>query len=238
MAKFYKVEDNKVIYTGSGELIYYVPEKYFDVSAAVVIGEYVEVMGIFSYCNFTKTGAVDGGIKPFKCPTMIKCMPSSIERVNNYTLEGSKEPATYRLLHFKEGSELLSSTAIPKDVDNVDKFVKLWIRGNLPDTIPYNEFQDYIIKNADLNGFSYKVSNQIIGLMISELCRDADDLTKPFRLSDMKDMQSYKAITITKVPKYTSPYTAITSENPDEALAAAIMSTGNAQSPLEKVMMN
>jgi hypothetical protein len=51
-------------------------------------------------------------------------------------------------------------------------------------------------------------------------------------------MLNYKAIPITKVPKYTSPYTAITSENPDEAIAAAITTSGTGQSPLEKVIMN
>jgi len=237
MASFFKEIDNKIIYTGDGELIYYVPEKYFDVSVASIIGEYVEVMGVFSYCNFSKSGKPDG-VKPFKCPTMVKCMPSAIEKINNFQLEGSKEPKSYRLLKFTEGAELLSSTAIPKDIANVEKFVNLWIRGNLPDTIPYNEIHEYILMNANLNGFNYKVSNQIIGLVVSELCRDEKNLQRPFRLGPMKSMLDYKSITISKVPKYTSPYTAITSENPDEAIAAAIINTGTAQSPLEKVMMN
>jgi hypothetical protein len=42
---------------------------------------------------------------------------------------------------------------------------------------------------------------------------------------------------ITKVPKYTSPYTAITSENADEAVAAALTIKSNADSPLEKIVM-
>ena len=45
-------------------------------------------------------------------------------------------------------------------------------------------------------------------------------------------------MSIIKVPKYTSPYTAITSENADEAIAAAMTTTGKAESPLEKVMMD
>ena len=237
MPGYFKELDGKVIYSGEGELIYYVPEKYFDLKVATIIGEYVEVMGVFSYCNFTKSGKSEG-LKPFKCPTMIKCMPTSIDKVNNYTLEGSKEPKSYRLLHFTEGAELLCSTSIPKDVSNVEKFVNLWTKGNLPDNIPYNEIHEYILMNADLNGFNYKVSNQIVGLVISELCRDPSNLSRPFRLGNTDDMLNYKAIPITKVPKYTSPYTAITSENPDEAIAAAITTSGTGQSPLEKVIMN
>ena len=50
--------------------------------------------------------------------------------------------------------------------------------------------------------------------------------------------EPYKMIPITQVPKYISPYTAITSENPDEAIAGALTTTGSNRSPLEKVMMN
>ena len=81
------------------------------------------------------------------------------------------------------------------------------------------------------------MSANIIGILISELYRDPKDLSKPFRLSGMKDMLDYKAISILKVPKYTSPYTAITSENADESIAAAMTTKGTSSSPLEKVMM-
>jgi hypothetical protein len=47
----------------------------------------------------------------------------------------------------------------------------------------------------------------------------------------------YKAIPMTKIPKYISPYTAVTSENADEAVAAAMTLKSNTESPLEKVMM-
>ncbi len=47
MPSYFKELDGKVIYSGDGELIYYVPEKYFDLKVATIIGEYVEVMGVF-----------------------------------------------------------------------------------------------------------------------------------------------------------------------------------------------
>lgn len=238
LPSYMKQDGDTLFYKGSGELIYYVPEKYFELSVAEIEGEYVKTMGIFAYCNFSSTGRPDG-VKPFKAPTMIKCKPSFIEKVNNYQLEGSKNPNTYRLLKFHDGDELICNLSVPKDVDNVDKFLKLLIRGHLPDYIPYNEIQDYMILNAKLNGFNYKVSNQIMGLVISQLCRDPNDLYKPFRYTDMKDMTAYKAININMVPKYTSPYTAVISENPDEAIAGAILSNDSkSSSPLEKVMMN
>ena len=49
----------------------------------------------------------------------------------------------------------------------------------------------------------------------------------------------YQMVSINQLPKYISPYTAITSENADEAIAAAILNKNTHKtSPLEKVMMN
>lgn len=234
---YMRQEENTLYYKGSGEIIYYVPEKFYDLSLAYSIGEYVEALGIFCYSRFDGNGK-SSGVKPFKLPTMMKCKPSKIEKVTSFQLMNSKTSQGYRLLHFKDGDELLTEIAIPQSVVNVEKFVGLLKGGNLPDYIPYNEIQDYMILNAKLNGFNYKVSNQLLGLMISELYRDANDLSKPFRYTDMKDQTAYKAVNITKVPKYTSVYTAITSENPDEAIAGALINTGTGESPLERVMMN
>lgn len=234
---YMKQEGNTLYYKGSGEIIYYVPEKYYELSLAYSIGEYVEVMGMFCYCRFDSNGKA-GPIKPFKFPTMMKCKPSTVEKVTNFQLMGSKTTQGYRLLHFKDGDELLTEVAVPQNIVNVEKFVNLLKGGNLPDYIPYNEIQDYMILNAKLNGFNYKVSNQLLGLMISEIYRDMKDLSRPFRYTDMKDQTAYKAVNIVKVPKYTSVYTSITSENPDEAIAGALINTGTGESPLERVMMN
>ena len=236
MASFFKYDNEKVIFTGDGELIYYVPEKYFDIQAAIPIGELIETMGIFTYGLYDAKGK-QLKLDRFKCPTVIQCMPSSVSKEANLQLRGTKEPKPYRLLHFKKGDELIHNVNIPKATDNVDKFVNILTRANLPDNIPYNELHEYVIKNAELNGFNYKVSANIIGILINELYRDPEDLSEPFRLSGMKDMLDYKAISILKVPKYTSPYTAITSENADESIAAAMTTKGTSSSPLEKVMM-
>ena len=112
------------------------------------------------------------------------------------------------------------------------------IYGNLPPTIPYNKLYEYINYNAQLNGFSYNMTAQMLGIIVSELCRDKNDLTRPFRLTDMKDQLAYTMVSIKALPKFISPYVAITSENADESIANAIMNKTGVESPLEKVMMN
>ena len=236
MASFFKTVNDKVIFSGEGELIYYIPEKYFDIKAAETIGEKIAVIGMFSYAVFDKNGK-RLILKPFNCPTMIECIPSSINKEANYLLEGTKEEKAYRLLHFKEGDELICSTKVPVDFSVLEKFVDIFKGGNLPENIPYDKIQDYILKNAELCKFDYKVSAQVMGMVISEIYRNEKDLSKPFRLVDTNDMLAYKAISIDKVPKYTSAFTAVTSDNADEAIAAAMTTKSHNDSPLEKIVM-
>lgn len=236
MADFFKIIENKVVFSGDGELIYYIPEKYFDIKAAEAIGERTRTIGMFSYAVFDKNGK-RVVFKPFSCPTMIECIPNSFSKENNYILEGTKEPKSYRLLHFKNGDELICSINVPVDFATLEKFVDIFKGGNLPENIPYDDVQNYIFENAELCNFDYKVSNQVIGMVISEIYRCADNISKPFRFSKTNDMLAYKAISIDKVPRYTSAFAAITSENADEAIAAAMTVAGDKESALEKIVM-
>lgn len=231
-----KVNDT-LYYNGDGELIYYVPEKFFSTNNAIAIGEYVELMGIFNYDVFDKNGK-SRGLKLFKYPTLVKCKPSSISKEAELLLKGTHTPIPYRLLHFKNGSELICSTRVTKEIVNTEKFINLLFRANLPENIKYDELYELILLNAKLNGVNYKVTDQLIGLLVSEICRDPKDFSKPFRLSKETDMTAYKAVPITQIPKYISAYTAVTSENADEAIASAIENKSHTESPLEKVMMN
>ena len=134
MASFFKTVENKVIFSGDGELIYYVPEKYFEIKAAEIVGERTNVIGMFTYAVFDKSGK-RLIIKPFNCPTMIECIPNNISKESNYLLEGTKEPKSYRLLHFKNGDELICSTKVPVDFAVLEKFVDIFKGGNLPENI-------------------------------------------------------------------------------------------------------
>lgn len=236
LPSYIKKDGDKVLYTGDGEVIYYIPEKFFSTKNAIINGEYVDVFGIFNYDIFDENGK-SRGLSLFKYPTMITCKPTSFSK-ETMILKGTKIEMDYRLLHFKKDDELVCSTRVVKDVANAEKFTNLLFRANLPDNIRYDELHELLPFNASINGFSYNLINQMFGLLVSEICRDPSDLSKPFRLSKMKNMTDYKAIGLTKIPKYISPYTAITSENADEAVASAMTNKATGKSPLERVMMN
>ena len=236
MPSFLKQDGESLIFNGDGELIFYVPEKYFNISMAVTFGDTIELMGIFDYDVFDKNGK-HKGMRNFNFPTMIQCKPSSIEKAVDFQIT-KHEVRDYRFLKFKKGDQVICNVNIPKIIDNAEKFTNLMIYGNLPPTIPYNKLYEYINYNAQLNGFSYNMTAQMLGIIVSELCRHKNDLTRPFRLTDMKDQLAYTMVSIKALPKFISPYVAITSENADESIANAIMNKTGVESPLEKVMMN
>ena len=119
----------------------------------------------------------------------------------------------------------------------MEDFYKVFLYGKLPTTIPYNKLQDYFNKNISLNGSSYGLNIQIFGMVISEMCRDPKDLSKPFRNTNFTDQTAYKPISIKDIPKYISPHQSLCSENWDEALIGAIMHPTDVESPLEKLVM-
>lgn len=233
---FYKEEKNKLIFNDDGECIYFVPENYFETNIAEVFGDTISLLGIFDYAVYDKNGKI---IKQglFKLPTVFECKPSSVTK-ETLTLKGYDAETKYRALHFIRGDELMCSLDLVMSVDNAEKFTTMLMRSKLPESIPYDELQNLIQANADMNDLNYKISPQLYGILISVLCRDPKDMTRSFRLSGDKNMTNYKSISILKVPKYVSPYTAITSENADESIAAAMTVKPTASSPLEKAMMN
>ena len=110
----------------------------------------------------------------------------------------------------------------------------------IPTTIGYDKLWELFFESANLNGLSYGLNIQLFGILIAAICRDPKDFTRKFCETDMKDMHNYTPINIKMVPKYISPYTALTSENWDEAVRAAVLMKGNSEntpeSPLEKVL--
>ena len=147
MANFFARKDNAIIFTGDGELLYYVPEEYFSLKAAVPKGEYIDVIGIFTYALFDKNGK-QLLLKRFKCPKMITCKPFEITKDSNFHLEGTKSPAAYRILRFHKGDELISSVFVTQGMDDVEKTLNLLITAHWPDNIPYDEVQDYLKKTS------------------------------------------------------------------------------------------
>lgn len=244
LPSFLKRDKEKILYNSTGELVYFIPDSYFSSTKstiAKVLGSYVSTMGIFDWALVDEHGKY-GKAHPFKFPTIFICKPSRIENVRDLSLNGMK-PMDYKVLHFVKGDEAVTDTNVPRIVDNVEKLFSLMVlvENKLPSTIPYDKLQEYFPENMALNDKAYGLNMQMFGLMISELCRDPEDLTRPFRLSKTinNSMNGYRQISIKQIPKFTSPFSALTSENWDDSIMAAITMSqegNNTISPLERVV--
>lgn len=248
LPSFLRHENDCVYFNGEGELVFYIPEHFFDLDRAIIDGDLVETIGIFDYAVFDKNGvaikfATRGKMKElhsFRVPSFFITKPYTIERVKDLTLTRHVKSQDYRLLKYKKGDKIIVSTKIAQDAVNTESFFMMFLNGNLPNTIPYDEIYKYVVESGKLNGINYGLTIQLLGIIISELCRDPKDPKVPFRLTDMEDMTAYEFINITKVPKYVSPYTAITSENWGEAVTHAVLNTKQnhiIDSPMEKIMI-
>jgi hypothetical protein len=116
----------------------------------------------------------------------------------------------------------------------------LVMTAKIPTTIRYDKLWELFFESGKLNGLSYGLNVQLFGIIIAAVCRDPNDISRRFCDTDMKDMNNYTFINIRDVPKYISPYTAITSENWDEAIRAAVLLKDKAEkspeSPIEKII--
>ncbi len=240
---FLKLSGTSLLYNEDGELLFYLPETYFGdtkTPIAQVIGQYVTTLGIFDWALVTKSGTISEA-KPFKFPTIIMCKPTSIEKVKNLKLNGLKG-RDYRILHFKMGDEVISDINVPQIIDNAMTMMgAAIINTNKLPMVRYDKLHEYFPESMNLNGGDYGVNMQLFGIMISESCRDSEDLSKPFRLGKMKSMTDYRQVSIKTIPNYISPYVAFTSETFDESLMAAVLLSDDENvksTPLEKVLMS
>lgn len=249
------------------EFVFFVPEAFFDNDKiASIRGEECDLLGICNYTIFDKNGK-NNGLHPFTFPTLFTTAPYLIEKrkglqlktilkesydseMDDYGIETfdtnadpdtsdlEEESADYRILRYKKGDKIIVNTHVPKSIDNVEIFFRLFlITAKFPTTIPYDRLHEYWIKNAELNGFSYNLNMQMFGLIVSEVARSKNDITKPFRLSKSTDMNGYKPISLKLTPKFVSPFVSITSENFDQSLMGAITTENKNSSPLEKILM-
>lgn len=232
--KFLKRDGDSLLFNQEGELIFYIPEMYFSRNYAIIIGEYVNLLGVLDYAIFDEKGK-HNGLKPFRFPTVFLCKPGEMEKVKNVKLTEHVEAQDYRLLKFRKGDQVVVSVKVPEMVANAEEFYKLFTSGKMPTTIKYDEIQDYFLENIRLNGADYGISIQLFGIIIGEMCRDPKDPSKLFRYTSMSNMTAYQMLNIREVPKYISPFTSITSENFDDSLVNAIINKNTKYSPMEKL---
>lgn len=235
---FLKRNGDQLLFNQDGEFVFYVPETYFLTKNAVIVGDYVNILGILDYAIFDKNGK-PGKLMPFSYPSVFLTKPYTIDKQKDIKLTANSDVQDYRLFRYAKGDQIVVSVKTPQDIKYVEDYFRLLFGGHIPNTVNYTRYVEDIQRGIALNGASYKLNWQVFGIMISELLRDREDMSKPFRNSGSKDMTAYRPINIRQVPKVVSPYAAIASENWDEDIVSALlMKSARYDSPTERLMMN
>lgn len=241
MAWFYKEEGDSVIATlkENQEIVYFIPESYFEGKSAIIVGNFVNLLGVFNYAIY-ENDKPKGELKTFNFPSIFLCEPYKIEKMKDVKLTKTAEVQDYRLLKFKNGDKLIVQTSVDQNIEFVEEMFRLFVLvGNLPNTIDYRNIWRLFKENMDISGNSYGVSMQVLGILQTETCRDTTDNSIPFRQSKAKkngEWNNYKPISVKQVPDYISPYVSLTSENYDNSVMMATMMDGGTYSPLERVL--
>lgn len=242
---FLRLEDDTLYFNGTGEFIFLVPEIYFERNHAVIDGDVISTIGVLNY-NIIKKGETDytKDIKVFKFPTVFSTRPGSVEKVKNLKIPGVKGAEDYRILHYENNKvdQVVCSIEVAEDITNVEEMMQIFVKtGKVPKNIPYDHLHEYYLENMAVNGGDYGITPQEFGLLVSEQCRDPENIRKPYRLSKAIDssMVAYDVVSIKEMAKLISPFTAIVSENWDEAVISAglIPDKDIKDTPMEKIMM-
>lgn len=244
--QFSRRDGDSLLFSGEGYLEYYIPDEYFGSKSTTIEGSYLKILGSFNYRIFDKNGK-PGKLREFNFPTLFMCKPGKIERNVQLQLDPTLDTCTYGVLRFFDGDQLITRIHTEQYIDNVSELFRLHLRtGNVPNSIPYDTLYSFPFESMELNGGKFAVHSQAMGLLYSKICRDPEDVNKPFRLSKAidKSMTGYRPISIKRASKLISPFVAMTSENIDESIMVAVMMSeeekaGKAEhkdSPLEKIM--
>lgn len=236
LPSFLKRKGDSILFNGEGEFYFYIPEIFFEQELTFYSGDFISTLGVMTYAMKLSNGKMTE-LRNFNYPTRFLTKPYKIEKLKEVKLIKETDPDDYRVLYYKKGDPIIVDVNVPEDIENCEDFLKMFIiNGRFPSTIPYDKLQDYIVDNYLYNGNKYRISLQMFGIVLSELCRSRKDISVPFRLSKDNNMKDYKCVSIKTIPKLISSYSAFTSENINEAIVYASLNDKKVQIPLERIV--
>jgi hypothetical protein len=218
----------EVIFTKPyGEII--IPQSYIEHHIAEIIGQEIEIFGLFDILVWDtfEIEKYKPTVYHFKFPSKIRTSPSEIE---NKKFPGESENSI--ILKYTDGDVFIVSTAVQKDPNVARQMIDIIFNGYMPSTISYSDIYDFWTKVNDFNGVKINASEAVLELVISELCRDPNDLSQEFRKAIQKqyksnpgskiDLKSRKMVNIRDIPKYSSTFASLTSGNPSQGITSSI----------------
>jgi hypothetical protein len=171
-SRFFTKQKDRVIFIGK-TLEIYIPER-FAMHNCLIVENTVKTLGLFDM-------VINGSIKSgYKLAAMVEICPSEIDQV---TRHGA---AFYKLTLYKGDVFLTSQQYVRTTKLSYVLFYEMGYSGHYPEFVSYDDhatIYDYI---GEVTGLNTRTNHAIIEMIASQLARDKDDITKLYRLTDMR----------------------------------------------------
>ena len=218
-------KDNKLIFTGE-YMEAYVLDKLFKKNLNEVVGEDVDLFGLFNYRVSNKKGEIDPKSKlyTFNFPSKIVTKPTSIETAELELLPGCGVQK-YRVLKYYNGDAMMECLQVVKSITNVETLVNMFLSASIPNTIPYEKLPEVFMTGLFINGETGNVNASTISVYISELNRYKKDTSIPFRkIAGKGNCSSYDYVpaNVRSVCANNSTFSALTFEDIDTMMVYSI----------------
>ena len=227
----------------------YIPQSLFNPdletksSIAVRYGEGFKLVGIFNM-RFYDSDEEPRDSKPlrtFNYPNMIMTYPSE-SSIATLKLSEFSDAEPYIIMKYYMGDVIMDAEEV-QAVANCTKLLNMITKGKIPNTIPYDKLVEIWHNNFTINNFNPRVPSLVLQMIWAEMCRDPDDITKPFRMKyglGNADTTHYTETNMNNVSAASSVFSALSFERIKEKLASSVNMTRNGteqmRSPVEEVL--
>jgi len=241
-------EDNSIIFQSKTFCLdIYIPKKNFDRSLSEYNGAYIKTLGIFAFDIKQISSAEKGKFGIFhtlKFPNIIQFTYSDHFKYEGTLNNGLISSREYEVFRLTDGDIFMDRVVIEQSATAVINFVNSLHDGQIPETIPYPELINLYLNALDLNHVSLKNPAVVFELILSELCRDKNDLHRPFREAIARQANynqfAYQSINLREIPSLSNTFAALSFEDFDNAAIASINNNNSnmkeKESPIEKII--
>ena len=210
-------EDNSIIFQSKTFCLdIYIPKKNFDRSLSEYNGAYIKTLGIFAFDIKQISSAEKGKFGIFhtlKFPNIIQFTYSDHFKYEGTLNNGLISSREYEVFRLTDGDIFMDRVVIEQSATAVINFVNSLHDGQIPETIPYPELINLYLNALDLNHVSLKNPSVVFELILSELCRDKNDLHRPFREAIARQANynqfAYQSINLREIPSLSNTFAAL-----------------------------
>ena len=220
----FREENNKVYFTGKYMKVY-IPSYYFDSKMASIIEDRIDTLGIFLFRIYnTENGSDKAENHIYQIPSIISTKPSNYYKEK---LNINKEVGEYLVCEYYSNDVFLDSTIIVQSTAFANQYITFYHNGKIPNFVSYDDSMLLELEATFIHGMKFPVSGVNLEAVNSEINRDINDISRPFRFAATEGAgeRSYQPISIKDIPTYNSTFTSMTFEDINYQMVTSVNKT-------------